>query len=697
MIRFTPSTFARRIRMVAWVGVPVLLALASAYAWPPIASGRGQFFIVQGIRPIQTAQTITFPTIGPRIPIASIAKDRFEANDTYNTAANVPVREQLRKLSLPAGDVDFYRVRFTEQDLGSAYAVVVTTGYGLNVSVVVYRDSDRVAVVQTDPAKALEVLRFVPDVGSYTVQIADAGSDAAALALYTLEVVPDKAAEPPSNEYVVDERGLAPGSDRWENNWNIEQAPTIAMGQPIEANFVCPDPRTGCAGGDQDFYKLLLKPGTCADVGIDRQAAGVDTNIMLLDADGQALTGNDDRTVEDLRPLVRWCATTDAPTELAVLVGPVAPLAAALAGAYVLTATPVQSTATLTPTIAPTIAASATPTMLPTVAASPTVGASPPPPPPPPTFTPALPPPVVEVPPTVPQPTASGAHDRADAPPPTAEDAIVSSDQTLPTSQAPGSSGADGQFDAPQITDAPKGPAIVIVDETRLHVGPGARTEVIQVIEHNEQVRLFGQAKGAWVRVQPFTSVVPGWVYAADLRPLPGTIAGSPQPITGTATLSQTTTMTSTLAAAASSPIAANAAATTTPTATAVAAHVEPLEPIAEPVPPAQARLPVELTVRIVKSDTAQEQAPGVHQTPSRHEPNGVTGLRIQLVNAFGDVLAEGVTTANGDVTLTRDVEANTALFVQVPGVGILCQLEPSAIAAGTVVLTISLPHSAHF
>ncbi len=63
-----------------------------------------------------SAQTIGFPTIGPRIPIASLSEDRFEENDSYDTAASVPLREQAAKLSLPAGDIDFYRFRFTEQD-----------------------------------------------------------------------------------------------------------------------------------------------------------------------------------------------------------------------------------------------------------------------------------------------------------------------------------------------------------------------------------------------------------------------------------------------------------------------------------------------------------------------------------------------------------------------------------------------------
>jgi hypothetical protein len=64
----------------------------------------------------------------------------------------------------------------------------------------------------------------------------------------------------------------------------------------------------------------------------------------------------------------------------------------------------------------------------------------------------------------------------------------------------------------------------------------------------------------------------------------------------------------------------------------------------------------------------------------------------VQLVTAFGDVLVEAVTPATGRVTFTRDVPADTALFVQVPALGLRTQLPPAEVAAGTTAVMITVP-----
>ena len=69
-----------------------------------------------------------------------------------------------------------------------------------------------------------------------------------------------------------------------------------------------------------------------------------------------------------------------------------------------------------------------------------------------------------------------------------------------------------------------------------------------------------------------------------------------------------------------------------------------------------------------------------------------MAGLRVELVTAFGDVLVEAVTPATGRVTFTRDVPADTALFVQVPALGLRTQLPPAEVAAGTTAVTIVVP-----
>jgi hypothetical protein len=59
----------------------------------------------------------------------------------------------------------------------------------------------------------------------------------------------------------------------------------------------------------------------------------------------------------------------------------------------------------------------------------------------------------------------------------------------------------------------------------------------------------------------------------------------------------------------------------------------------------------------------------------------------VQLVNAFGDVLAEAVTNPSGRVALTRELAASDALFVRLPAAGVEVAVDPRQPA-----ITIALP-----
>ncbi len=255
-------------------------------------------------------------------------------------------------------------------------------------------------------------------------------------------------------------------------------------------------------------------------------------------------------------------------------------------------------------------------------------------------------------------------------------------------SRAPADSGiAASAADVSSITDAPKGLAIVAVEQTILHIAPGTRSEGFQSLRRDEQVKLLGQARGAWVRVQAFTSVVPGWVYAADLRPLPGVIEGGPV-ITTTATLSTTATMLSTVG-----PDGTITAPTPSPTPTPAPAVVEavPDPDVVETAVPPPPHVPVEITVEVVEATAALPSRPGgPTATPATRV--GIAGMRVQIVTVFGDILVEAVTPANGRVTFTHDVPADTALFVQIPALGLRTQLPPENVASGNAQLTIAIP-----
>jgi uncharacterized protein YraI len=282
-------------------------------------------------------------------------------------------------------------------------------------------------------------------------------------------------------------------------------------------------------------------------------------------------------------------------------------------------------------------------------------------------------------------PSAPALRPAAPAPPPAP---VVAA----PGSQAPANSGVNtASSDVPNITDAPKGLGVVIVDTTDLHVAPGARTEVVQALRHDQQVRLFGQAKGAWVRVQPFDSVVPGWVYAADLRPLPGAISGGPA-ITDTLALSGTATLTPTLALT-PTPVAGAASPTLTaaPTALVATAEVEPDAAVDATATAGPERAPVEISVDVVEAAAAPTPRPGqVAPTPAKQ--TGVPGVRVQIVTVFGEVLLEAVTPANGQVTFTRDIAPDTALYAQLPALGLRTQVPADEVAAGKSQVTIAVP-----
>ena len=238
--------------------------------------------------------------------------------------------------------------------------------------------------------------------------------------------------------------------------------------------------------------------------------------------------------------------------------------------------------------------------------------------------------------------------------------------------------------DVPGITDAPKGLAVVDAALTILHIAPGTRSERIQELRQDEQVKLLGQARGAWVRVQPFTSVVPGWVYAADLRPLPGAIAGVP-PITDTLALTPTATLPPTITDVPPTP-------TARATTVVVEGVPEPYVATAVPVPP---RIPVEIAVTVVEgAPPTPDRRSG--PTPTAAGTNGVAGVRVQIVTIFGDVLVEAVTSDNGKLTFTRDVPADAALYVQLPALGLRMRLPSDEVQAGNVSITIAVPSTPH-
>ena len=186
-------------------------------------------------------------------------------------------------------------------------------------------------------------------------------------------------------------------------------------------------------------------------------------------------------------------------------------------------------------------------------------------------------------------------------------------------------------------TDAPTGHAWVSVAQTMLHEGPDRSTAALQTLPAESRVLLLGQSSGQWVRVQPIGGMLPGWVRGGDLtrevEQTPTTILLRPTP----PRLESTTLPLTQLL-------------------------VERLEPLSVP-DRSESTQRISLTLSIQLQEEPRQDRP---RTTDR-----LSGVRIQLVNAFGDLLVEALTSATGLVTLTTELLPDTALFVQLPAAGL--------------------------
>ncbi len=209
--------------------------------------------------------------------------------------------------------------------------------------------------------------------------------------------------------------------------------------------------------------------------------------------------------------------------------------------------------------------------------------------------------------------------------------------------------------------DAPKGTAIVRAKSTALRDMPGEQGALIQTLPQETLLILQGQASGAWVRVQVANGVLPGWAYGPDLKRIDEAAApaATPAPAVGAA------------------PARASGAQATTGADAAVpsAPQVLALQATPAAAPPQAQRIPLAVSVLLVGSGTTAATASplalgALTPTPRAGGPP-LPGIRVQLVNAFGDVLAEAITPDSGEVTLRRDLDPGTAVFIRLPSPGL--------------------------
>lgn len=256
-----------------------------------------------------------------------------------------------------------------------------------------------------------------------------------------------------------------------------------------------------------------------------------------------------------------------------------------------------------------------------------------------------------------------------------------------PTLSSSGGSAPAGAVGAPPASgDAPKGAARVRAKATALRDAPTAEGAVLQMLPQETLVTLQGQASGAWVRVQVPNGVLPGWVYGPDLKRIDETAATAAAPAQAVGRAAATGTPATTALEHEGAPVAgSSASALPTP-------HLVALQATPAAAPTQAPRIPLAVSLLLVNNGTIVATATPAGlgaPTPRAGGLPPLAGIRVQLVDAFGGVLAEAITPDSGEVTLRRDLAPGTAVFIRVPSPGLQVPVDLNQPASQ---LTIALP-----
>ncbi len=652
------------------LAVLVLSLVAAGWAGAPMSYASND--MTPTATPSGTSETMVTTFANDPVP----QPDASEPNDGREQATLITVGQRIDKLSFwPVDDIDMYAVDIKENQIGQLLALDTYQQLGLDTKLrlffqdgaLVGENDDRAA---TDTSSHIEIVIAAP--GRYIIEVTNQSQTRPEFKTYSLETswkVAKASAAPAASS------PAAPTTaDKLEPNNTWETAREVPVGEIVkELNFVCPD-ASGCA--DNDFIKVALKGGVCYRVATSELANGLDTNVIVYGPNRDMdppLAGNDDVAAGEFRSEARVCVPESyGATNGYILVGnagnrlPPEPIATRTYALQVHVETPPSPSPSPVATPEPAQASAPSAPVKPAPVASESEPAKP-----------VKPAPVAAAPAAPVKPAPAQPAPAQPAPAPSA----VPSASPATSSSAPATSGVSTDM-VSKINDAPKGDALVVVEKTNLHVAPGSRTEVITSLKIDEQVKLFGEAQGAWVRVQPYTAVVPGWVYAADLKPIEGTIRSKPKVQTGPVDI--TTPSGDGQVPSFGTP---STDGSTQPVGSATVEQLDPVAPEARQVP--QAGMPVAVTVEVIAA-TTERKASSSAEAP----PRPIAGVRVQLVNAFGDVIAEGVTAINGRITLSADLPPKTAVYIQIPATGVQTLVSQDRIASGNSVMTIALPQA---
>ena len=579
------------------------------------------------------------PTSGAPVatPVVSSRPDTCEPNDAAEQACALPLDSVSGPFTfVPEEDRDFFQLDLPEEASIETLVTVRATD-GLDLVVSAFQGPSLVA-------SGTYSLTLAPEVfGRVVLRVENRDPRLAVGESYRIEV--RRSIVPPSADPAA-----ASSADPLENNWSFATAAPVAVGVVYDLTLVCPEARPGaCPGGDHDHLLVPVKAGVSYLLATFDLDPGVDTVLELFwGSTDLPAVGNDDYGPGGMLSALTWTAPADG--LLGVRVAPrngglsvqlvegadaryrfvVAPLASELAAK--LTTTLGQQANLPTPTAT----------------------------------TPVRPAP----------PTSGGGGGS-------------SSSGGGATSGGAASTGAGPARGSAQEEIA-AGPAI-IVRETVLRREPRENSTALATLAPETPVTVRGPVRGLWVSVESTTSILPGWVLWSELQRVGAAVSDTASPSSSTGA-SPTATTTAEPAgattAATSRPTAAAASGGAAPSGSTSQVSVTALDPALAPAaPPPVARVPFTLQVTVVATNTP----PAVGSTFGMASPTPdmrlpIPGVRVQLIDAFGDLLAEGVTDAGGAIRLSRDVRPGDALAVRVPAWGVEV---PIAADQATLVITI--------
>ena len=400
------------------------------------------------------------------------------------------------------------------------------------------------------------------------------------------------------------------------------------MNYAYDLTFACPVVG-GCPGGDYDYFRVTVKSGVTYLMSTFDLGPGVDTNLALYwgSETVPVATSDDTRPGFAFLSTLQWTAPSDG--EIVVCIFPRTGGAQLhvddqKAGSYRFAIALADS-----PFGQDLRARINTQTFVPTPTVKPTAA---------------------------PTHASAGGSGGGSAPAPAPRAPAAPAAPAAPQAVSPTANAAAQQVAA--------GVAVVIAPTTPMRLTPDDHAPIIRTLPQETIVKLSSSSKGLWVQVSTTDDVLAGWVLATDLRRVTATLPTAPVPdgLRGTSALTNTLPFTGTTSAA--------RVPSATPAPGMLPEIIDPAPP--EAPPQAAQRVPLTLVVQLTAAHALVPTPRASQRTPTPLPLIPLGGVRVQLVTALGDVLAEAVTPSDGRVTLQRDLDPQVAVWVRVPQAGVL-------------------------